>query len=498
MSPTETDASDLADASAEETQEEKTALSIEVKVEEPSACERHVAVTVSREDIDRYFENAVGELLPKAEVPGFRPGRAPRKLVEARFRDELKNQVKGSLLMDCMTQVSEEHDFSAISEPDFDLEAIEIPDDGPLTFEFDLEVRPEFDMPQWKGMKLKRPEHEYTDEDVDRQLNKLLERYAEQVETNAGAEPGDYVDLDMTFSLNGDALSETTQAVRLQPKLSFPDATLEDFDKLMAGAKVGDTRTATVSISAEADNESLREKQVDVAFTVTGVRKLKLPSLNRQFLDSIGGFEDEADLRSAVREELDRQLRYYQQKQVRQQITALLTQSASWQLPPELLRRQGGRELRRAIMELQTSGFSHEQIRAHENEIRQNSLANTSRALKEHFILERIAEEENIEATPEDFDAEISLIAWQKYEPVRRVRARMEKRGEMDALRNQIIERKVIDVITENAEFETVPFEPKADDTAAVNHVISGGTAAIPEALHGGDAQSLPTQADHS
>ena len=74
------------------------------------------------------------------------------------------DQVKGSLLMDSMTQISEEHDFSAISEPDFDFDAIEIPDEGPLTFEFDLEVRPEFDMPKWKGLKLERLTREFTHE----------------------------------------------------------------------------------------------------------------------------------------------------------------------------------------------------------------------------------------------------------------------------------------------------------------------------------------------
>ncbi|MCA9171382.1 MAG: trigger factor, partial [Planctomycetales bacterium] len=94
-----------------------------------------MTVTIDRADVDRYFDDAISGIMPNAAVPGFRAGRAPRKLVEQRFRSQVADQVKGSLLMDSMTQISEEQDFSAISEPDFDFEAIEIPDNGPMTFE---------------------------------------------------------------------------------------------------------------------------------------------------------------------------------------------------------------------------------------------------------------------------------------------------------------------------------------------------------------------------
>ena len=147
MAELDTEVDETAEATAEATAEPKQRLTLEVKIAEPSACQRHVTVTVSREDIDRYIGNAFDEIKVKAEVPGFRVGRAPRKLVESRFREQVTEQVKGSLLMDCLTQVNADHKFTAISEPDFDFEAVSIPDDGPMTFEFNLEVRPEFATP---------------------------------------------------------------------------------------------------------------------------------------------------------------------------------------------------------------------------------------------------------------------------------------------------------------------------------------------------------------
>ena len=198
-------------------------------------------------------------------------------------------------------------------------------------------------------------------------------------------------------------------------------------------------------------------------------------------------------MHDAIKDELSRQFTYHQQQQLRQQITDSLTKDADWDLPPEMLERQSQRELERAVMELQSSGFSDAAIRAHSNRLRQNSRETTARALKEHFILERIAEENEIEAEPEDYDHEIMMIAMQRSESPRKVRARLEKRGQMDTLRNQIIERRVIELITEHAKITEKPFERPEDDTEALDHAAGGESkeADIPEAMHGGDAESL-------
>jgi trigger factor len=479
--------------------DEKPKLSLETKVDKPSACQRHVTVTVSRDDIERYYKDAFDDLAPKAEVPGFRAGRAPRKLVESRFREQMSNQVKGSLLMDSVSQASDECDFSAISEPDFDFEAIELPDDGPMTFEFDIEVRPEFEMPEWKGLQLERQVHEYSEEEVDEHLQSLLVRHGRMVNKEGKAEKGDHVTINISFKDGDETLSSIqNETVAIKPILSFSDGNLEEFDKLVTGKQAGSKEDAKVKISDEADKEELRGKDVSAEVEVVAVKRLELPELTPAFLDQIGGFEDEDELREAVRQELERQLGYHQQRGIRQQITGILTKNANWELPPDLLRRQGRREMERSVLELRSSGFSDEVIRQHQNQLRQNSLASTERSLKEHFILERIAEENEIEADDADFDAEIQMIALQSQESPRKIRARLEKRGQMDALRNQVIERKVIELITSEANFTDKAFKPEKDDTVAIEHFVSGheDEEEIPEAKYGGDAEALQTAAD--
>jgi trigger factor len=457
-------------------EEAKQPLSLDVQVASPSACERHVTVTISREDIDRYFDDAFSEMMPTAAVPGFRIGRAPRKVVEHRFRDEVSDQVKSGLLLDSLEQISEEQRFTAISEPDFDLEAVEVPKEGPMTFEFTIEVRPEFDLPKWKGLKLNRPVREFTDPDIDEQLEQMLSRYGQLVPFEGEAAEGDYISANITATHDGKQLMHEGEAVlRIRPTLSFRDAKLEGFAKLMTGAKEGDRRSAEVTLSNDAPNVDLRGKQVSIEFEVLGVKKLKLPELTEEFLQEIGNFGSEKELREAIRMNLQRQLEYQQQRIARNQISSLLTKSADWELPKGLLQRQAARELERAVMELRRSGFSEAEIRARENLLRQNSMASTANALKEHFILERIAEEEKLDVEEGDYDKEIFLIAAQSGESPRRVRAQLEKRGLMDVLRNQIIERKVLELVQSAAKFNDEPYKPEKTDTEAISIAAGGG-----------------------
>jgi len=484
---------------AEGGEEEQQKLNLEVSVTSPSVCQRHITVKIPRDDIDRYYDKAFSELMGTAVVPGFRAGRAPRKLIESRFRKDIGDQVKGNLLMDSMAQVTEEQNFAAISEPDFDPQAIEVPTDGDMKFEFDIEVRPDFDLPNWKDLKIERPTREFSEKDIDRRLESLIARYGRLVPKDGPAAPGDYISCNMKFKSGDAVLSHgEEEVIRIRPVLSFRDGKIEKFDKLMKDVKAGETRTGEAKLTDDAPNVELRGKSLTAEFEILEVKQLELPELTKEFLDEMGGFNDIAELREAVRDDLGRQLIYNQQKRARAQVAAALTESANWELPPALLKRQSQRELQRAVLELRRNGFSEEEIRAHANELTQNSASSTARALKEHFILERIAEEEKIEAESDDYQEEIDLIAQQSGESPRRVRARVEKQGLMDALRNQIIERKVLDLVLKQAKFTDVPFHLEGEETEALDQAAGGGEEeAIPEAQHPGDAEPLKSPTDH-
>jgi trigger factor len=479
---------------------EKTKLALDVQVQKPSACERQITVTIARDDVDRYLKKAYAEIMPGAQVPGFRAGRAPRRLVEQRFREQVSDQVKGSLLMDSMAQISEDYDFSAISEPDFDFDAIDLPEKGPMKFEFRLEVRPEFDLPEWKGLKLDKLTRDFSSKDVDLQLTGILSREGTLEPVEDAAQEGDFVVCNVRTVKDGRPLSVHEEVtIQLLANVNFPDGRLEGFSKLMAGVKAGESRSAKIVISHDAPSEELQGQTVDVEFQVLEVKRVSLPQIDSELLSNLGDFETEGDLRDAVLGNLKRRMEYEQQQRTRGQISSLLTKSANWELPPDLVKRQAKRELERAILEMRSAGFPEDEIQAYENELRQNSLKSTRKALAEHFILERIAEENKIEADPADYEAEVRQIAEQSRESIRRIRARIEKKGWMDALRNQIIERKVLQLITDHAEFQEVKYDPERRATAAVSQPLCGQTeASIPEAKYEGEAQSLQQPVDRS
>ena len=249
-----------------------------------------------------------------------------------------------------------------------------------MCFEFDLEVRPEFDLPKWKGLKLKKPVREFTAEDVERSLEKLLANRGRLVPLRRAGRGGRLHLHEPALRVRGPgACQRHEEVIRIRPMLSFRDGKIEEFDKLMAGVRGGETRTRRGPLTEDAPNAALRGQRVTAIFEVLEVKRLEKPELTAEFLDELGGFT--LGGRSPRRHEgrPGRRLEYRQRQEARKQITAALTVAAGWELPPELLQRQSQRELQRAVMDMQSSGFTDDEIRAHENVLRQNSRLATAR-----------------------------------------------------------------------------------------------------------------------
>ena len=260
---------------------------------------------------------------------------------------------------------------------------------------------------------------------------------------------------------------------------------------MVIGKKADDAVTTKAEINEFGDNEELAGKEVEVEFEILDVKRVEASTAAD--LAKKLGLEEEM-IRTSLKSSMENRLAYAQREQVREQISKTLTESADWELPPDLLRRQSRRELDRSVIEMQSSGFSQQEIMARENALRKNVLEKTATALKEHFILERIAEEEKIEDAPQDYEVEINRIAMQQNDSPRRIRAKLERSGQMDSLRNMIIEGKVIAKITEEAKFTATKYNPKdQSDTTALNFFAAGESTSIPEAKYaGGEEPAVP------
>ncbi len=219
--------------------EAKRKLELEVSITDAGPCKKHLKILIPRSEIDLQYEQSLESLRKDAAVPGFRPGRAPRQLIVKRFRKQVSQQVKSNLLMSSLDQIDKEYKLEPIVQPQLDIDAIEIPETGPMSFEMDIEVRPQFDLPAYKGLKVKRPVAELTDKDVDDQLNRFLEGRGTIVPKLEGdAEIGDYITADLTFlSPGGQVLDELKEAqFRLQSELRFQNGTIRGAGPALAGS----------------------------------------------------------------------------------------------------------------------------------------------------------------------------------------------------------------------------------------------------------------------
>lgn len=440
-----------------------------VEMRDVGPCKKHIKVTVERQDIDRLLEDKFSKLVVDSHVSGFRPGKAPRKIIEKRFQKDVVEQIRGELLLASLEQLAEENDVAPLSAPDIDASKIEIPKEGPFVYEFEVEVRPEFDLPNYKGLKIRRPVREFSDEDVAEEERRLLAPYGQQVPKPEGdPQLGDYVIADVRTQAGGRVLSDLKEVkVRVERRLVFKDGVADKFFEQVKGARPGDRKTVDITLSENVADESLRGQKVQAVFDVKDVKALRSPELTHELMHEFGVHSPD-QLRERIRVLLKWRLEYLQRQSAREQVLGQIAEAANWQLPQDLLARQARKALSRKVMEMRSSGMSDDEINARARLLQQDALQSTERALKEIFVLQKIAEVEKIEADEDDLQDEIERIANRTGETPRRVRARLEKEELTDALAAEIVEAKALDLVLQNAEYEDVPVGPEAEQEGSV------------------------------
>ncbi len=465
-----------------------------VEIKDAGPCKKHVKVTVERTVIDTRFDEKYTDIVRSADVqvPGFRPKKAPRKIIEKQYKKAVAAEIKTEVLMASLEQLADEQQISPLAPPELDPHTIVIPDAGPFVYEFDIEVRPEFDLPSYKGLKLKKPVHAVNDADVTRETNRILEPYGQLVPKDGPVALNDIVTVDLTIQHNGKDLNTIKETrMKVEKRLALADGVAEDFGKKLAGAKVGDTRTVDIVLSKEIANPALAGATVQATFKINDVKTIKLPELNAETVSEFGvkGVEQFNEL---IRVRLERQMEYVQRQVARTEVFKQLAGEQKWNLPEDLLKRQARKTLARRVMEMRSSGMTDEQIAGRQRMLEIDAIRSTAEALKEHFVLQKIAEVEKLEIEDADIENEIAEIAERSGETYRKVRARMEKEDLIEALATELLERKALDLVLKDATYEEYEYNPAADDTDEVatisSEVVPEEQAAAPAAE--GEAKS--------
>ena len=221
-----------------------------VEIKDVGPCKKHVKVTVDRGAIDKRFDEKFTELVrsDQPQVRGFRPGKVPRKMIEKQYYESVAEEIKSQVLMASLEQLAEEQTISPLSPPEFDPNAARTSRrKAPFVYEFDIEVRPEFDLPDYKGMKLRRPTHTYTPDEVEAEKKRAAGAVRPgRAEGAAGRGPVRHHHRRRDHLLQEKEINKLEEVrVKVEPQLALSDGVADDFGEKMAGAKPGDMRRWT-------------------------------------------------------------------------------------------------------------------------------------------------------------------------------------------------------------------------------------------------------------
>lgn len=452
----ETDIAPPPDSEPQTEPETARRMDLAVAISDVGPCKKHLKITIPREEIDRQLDGSLDRLRREAAIPGFRPGRAPRQLFMKRFRKELSEEVKTTLLTNSLKQVDEDYKLEPMAQPKLDIGAIELPDSGPMDFEMDIEVRPQFSLPEYKGLTVRRPVVEFADLDVDKQVDRFLARYGQIVPKLEGAaEIGDHLTADISFlAADGRVLSQHSELqFRIPSELRFQDGSAPRFGEVVAGANLGESRDVEAMLGSAVADPELRSSPITLRVEVKDLKRMRLPETNESFLHSIG-FANLAELRSVVRQTLDRRIQAESRQIMRRQIMDALLKTTPFDLPTDLVAREERNTVARLVEQLRQEGMTEKDIRARSAQIRANAHESTLRTFKEILLLSKIAEAEEIKIEDDDVELEIQTIANRTDESPRRVRSRLEKENSLDSLAEKILDQKVVDRILGYATFE--------------------------------------------
>src|SRR3954470_10642527 len=227
----------------------ETEFTYPIKVEDAGPATKRVSVEIPQDRIQTKLTEQFQELRQQAAIPGFRPGHAPQKLIEKRFSSDVKEQVRRSLISESYEQAVEKNNLQVIGEPTFDNpDLIQLPESGPLTYSFEVEVQPDINLPELKGIKIKRPAINVTEEHIDQAMQNLREQQGTLVPVeDRGVEAGDQLLADVHVKVDGKVVGHQHDAtIVARPNTTIGGIELEEFDKQIAGLKAGEKRDIKV------------------------------------------------------------------------------------------------------------------------------------------------------------------------------------------------------------------------------------------------------------
>ena len=447
-----------AEAVADEQQQDD--YQYDIKIEDAGPATKKVTVSIPKERVSEKLQEQFKELRQQAAIPGFRPGHAPQKLIEKRFSGDVREQVRRSLISESYEQAVEKNSLNVIGEPEFDNpQALELKEDAGLSYSFSIEVQPEFKLPELKGLKVKRPKIEVTDENVNQAMQNLREQQGTLVPVeDRGVENKDHLTADVVIRQGDRELMRQDDMSFVARPGRIAGVDVVDLDKQLEGLKGGESRTIKVKVPDTHPNEQIRGQEINVEFALKDIKRLEEATIDQEFLESLG-FANEQELRDALREQMVERINNDVQQSMREQVNKFLIESVNIELPARLSGRQEERIISRRAVDLMMRGMPREQIEQHVGQLRGGARDEAVRELKLFFVLQKIASDMNVDVDEAELNGRIAMLAAQRGQRPEKLKQQMAKDGTLANMYVQMREQKAVDQILKDAQVEEVDLQ---------------------------------------
>jgi trigger factor len=421
---------------------------MKTSVDAVSGVERKITVEIPAEEVDRRIEQEFTELRRMVPVRGFRKGKAPMEMVKRMFRDSVEAEVSEHLVKESLTEVVKEKDLKVLSMPG--VEGAKVVPGKDFVFSATVEVVPEVEPVGYKGIPVVREKVSVTDKDVSAAVERLRESFAQfhPVEGRGVAE-SDLVEFGFTAVVGGETV-DRSDATTLVLSGGMPYG--EEFERRMLGVESGTTRAFEVAYPADFRNPKYAGKTVAFEVKVGGMREKKLPEMDDAFAKQFGDVSGVDELKVKVRERLLEEGEEHSRHHAEEALRKALVERNPFDVPATLVKRQTIAMMQDTFQRLASQGVDLKKMNMDVDKMSERFAPNAERMVRVSLLIDAIARKENIEASYSEIDAEMKAMAEAQGMEYDKVREMYSSEERMDALRDRLLERKVLGFLMENAE----------------------------------------------
>lgn len=406
-----------------------------------------LSIEVDESEFDKAIESVFRDIAREVRIPGFRPGKAPRRLLEARVgSDYAREQALSNAIPDYYSQAVRDHDVDVIAPPEINITAGE--KEGPVVFDAVVEIRPQIMVPGYGGLRVTLPRPAAADDEIDEQVNRLRDQFGELRAVDRSARDGDHVTISLSVTRGGEPV----------PGLNADDfvyevgraVIAEELDRELRGAKVGDV------LEFSATPAGVEGDPVDFRVLLKDVKEKVLPDVDDEWANEVSEFDTVEELRADIANRLTTMRRLQASLELRERTIGALVDLVEEDAPAPLVQSETRNRLEDLNTRLTAQGITAEQWikmsgRTEEqvvDEIRSVAV----RSVKADLALRAVADAEQIEAGDDDLDQEIGRLAERLNQKPGAVRRQFERTGTIDAVRADVRKGKALEWLLERVE----------------------------------------------